>query len=314
MTAPLYWIVRGLVAVIQALPLRLVAICGRLGGFVWWLIDFKHRSLALRNLQAAFPEKPMFELKRITRETFQRIGENSLTAIKTASLSSDKLDRITEVRGLEKFPAHAAPGAPKNCIAAIGHFGNFELYAVLARRVFGWRPATTYRGMNQPRLDAIIQKLRERSGCLFFERRTDANVLREALNKGGLILGLLADQHPNRGGVLAPFMGRMCATTTAPALFALRYDAPLFPVICYRVSLGRWRIEVDDPIPLTENGAARSVQAVTTDINKAFEAAIRRDPANWFWVHNRWKKPRIKSRKNGSAAPPADPGEEFVSP
>ena len=25
------------------------------------------------------------------------------------------------------------------------------------------------------------------------------------------------------------------------------------------------------------------------DINAAFEVAIRKDPANWFWVHNRWK-------------------------
>jgi lauroyl/myristoyl acyltransferase len=25
------------------------------------------------------------------------------------------------------------------------------------------------------------------------------------------------------------------------------------------------------------------------DVNRAFEAAVRRDPANWFWVHRRWK-------------------------
>jgi lauroyl/myristoyl acyltransferase len=25
------------------------------------------------------------------------------------------------------------------------------------------------------------------------------------------------------------------------------------------------------------------------DVNRAFEAAVRRDPANWFWVHKRWK-------------------------
>ena len=30
------------------------------------------------------------------------------------------------------------------------------------------------------------------------------------------------------------------------------------------------------------------------DVNRAFEAAIRRDPANWFWVHNRWKTPQPK--------------------
>jgi len=25
------------------------------------------------------------------------------------------------------------------------------------------------------------------------------------------------------------------------------------------------------------------------EVNRAFEAAVRRDPANWFWVHRRWK-------------------------
>jgi len=25
------------------------------------------------------------------------------------------------------------------------------------------------------------------------------------------------------------------------------------------------------------------------EVNQAFETAIRRDPANWFWVHKRWK-------------------------
>jgi KDO2-lipid IV(A) lauroyltransferase len=30
------------------------------------------------------------------------------------------------------------------------------------------------------------------------------------------------------------------------------------------------------------------------DVNRAFEDAVRRDPANWFWVHNRWKPGRTK--------------------
>jgi KDO2-lipid IV(A) lauroyltransferase len=33
------------------------------------------------------------------------------------------------------------------------------------------------------------------------------------------------------------------------------------------------------------------------DVNRAFEIAVRRDPANWFWVHKRWKipKPEVRS-------------------
>jgi lauroyl/myristoyl acyltransferase len=37
------------------------------------------------------------------------------------------------------------------------------------------------------------------------------------------------------------------------------------------------------------------------DINRAFELAVRRDPANWFWVHNRWKMPKNLARKTATA-------------
>jgi hypothetical protein len=40
------------------------------------------------------------------------------------------------------------------------------------------------------------------------------------------------------------------------------------------------------------------------DVNRAFEAAVRRDPANWFWVHNRWKA-RKRWIEDGSQEPGA---------
>ena len=64
--------------------------------------------------------------------------------------------------------------------------------------------------------------------------------------------------------------------------------------ICYRVGLARWRIEAGQRIPTHENGQPRALEAIMGDVNRAFEAAVRRDPANWFWVHNRWKKYRPK--------------------
>jgi len=32
------------------------------------------------------------------------------------------------------------------------------------------------------------------------------------------------------------------------------------------------------------------------DVNRAFEAAVRCDPANWFWVHRRWKAAETKAK------------------
>jgi lauroyl/myristoyl acyltransferase len=119
------------------------------------------------------------------------------------------------------------------------------------------------------------------------------------MNDTGLLLGLLADQSSK--GVRIPFLGHDCDTSTAPAVFALRYHCPLHTAICYRTGLAHWEIEVGDEIPTRENGAPRSTGAIMRDVNRAFEVAVRRDPANWFWVHRRWKpaEPKAQNRPRG---------------
>ena len=94
-----------------------------------------------------------------------------------------------------------------------------------------------------------------------------------------------------------PFLGHDCSTTAAPAIFALRYRCALITGVCYRVGLARWRIEAGAEIPTHENGHPRSTAAIMGDVNRAFEAAVRRDPANWLWVHKRWK-PASPGRQN----------------
>ena len=302
----LYWLARGLIAGLQALPLRWVARLGRAGGAAAYWLDARHRRVALANLTLAFgAEKPAAELRTLARENFRRLGENYASAIKTAAMSPSALRRHFEFVGAEKILVFGANREPQSRVVAIGHFGNFELYARFGQYVPLFKCATTYRGLRQPALNRLMQALRERSGCRFFERRTDAAALKAAMSDTGLLLGLLADQHAGDHGLRLPFFGQDCSTSAAPALFALRYHCPLHTAICYRVGLAHWRIEVGEEIPTREHGAPRPVEAITGDINRVFELAVRRDPANWFWVHKRWKPPR----RNRPAAPISVPTE-----
>jgi KDO2-lipid IV(A) lauroyltransferase len=181
---------------------------------------------------------------------------------------------------------------PPSVVGAIGHFGNFELYARITQIAPGYTVATTYRGLPQQSLNQLLQKMREKSGCQFFERRFDGAKLKAAMNKPGTMLGLLADQDGGDRGLHIPFLGHDCSTSPAPAVFALRYNCPLYTAICYRVGLARWQVEIGQEIPTQEDGKPRSTEAIMCDVNRAFEKAVRRDPANWFWVHNRWKRGR----------------------
>ena len=102
--------------------------------------------------------------------------------------------------------------------------------------------------------------------------------------------------NPGSGGAWLPFFGQLCSTTAAPAVFALRYKAPLHTAIGFRTGLAEWRIEVGDEIPTQMNGQRRPSEEVMLDLNRAFEEAIRRDPANGFRAHRRWKPAPSKLR------------------
>ncbi|HEV2320011.1 MAG TPA: hypothetical protein VGV18_09690 [Verrucomicrobiae bacterium] len=278
----IYYVARVLIAVIQWLPLPLVARMGRAGGAVAFRLDGRHRRVALENLRMCFgAERSEREITELAKENFRRLGENYCSAIKTAAMSPKQLSRHVEFDRPEQLQP------PRRMVMAIGHFGNFELYARFQNFSSGYQCATTYRALKQPELNRLLKKIREKSGCLFFERRTDGPLLRAAMNNTNVILGLLADQ--SASGLRAPFFGHDCDTGLAPAIFALRYRCELYTAFCFRIATAKWRLELGDKIATQENGVPRSSADIMREVNHSFEKAVRRDPANWFWVHRRWK-------------------------
>lgn len=286
----LYILGRILIGGLQALPLRLVARIGRAGGALAYWLDGRHRRVALENLTMCFgTAKSPAEIRAIAKENFRRIGENYSSAIKTAAMTFEQLRPHVEYVGWEQLLP------PRRVMNAGGHFGNFELYARFKDLAPQYECATTYRGLNQPGLNRLLEALRNRSGCHFFERRTEGGKLRIFMNQPAVIVSLQVDQHGGKKGLRLPFLGHDCSTGASPAIFALRYHCELYAAVCYRLGLAQWRLELGEQIPTHENGAPRTVEAIMTDVLRAHEAAIRRDPANWFWVHRRWKPVKVKT-------------------
>jgi KDO2-lipid IV(A) lauroyltransferase len=288
MNTLIYFLGRTFIAAVQRLSLPRVARLGRALGGLAFRLDARHRRVVVSNLTMCFGrEKTAAEISAIARENFRRIGENYLCALKTSAMTADELRPHVEFAGIGCLPGKNGDTPLRNVVVAIGHFGNFELYA----RFHDVRPeyqcATTYRALKQPALNRLMQAVRNTSGCHYFERRADGLKLRAEMNGGGVVLGLLADQSSR--GLRAPFLGHDCDTGLAPAVLALRYHADLYSAICYRLGPAKWRVEMGDLIPTYANGHPRPSGEIIRDVNLALETAVRRDPANWFWVHRRWK-------------------------
>ena len=305
MNAIIYCVAWTLIRSLQALPLPWVARAGRAAGALAYFLDLRHRRVAIKNLTQCFGrEMTGREIRDLARENFRRIGENYCCAVKTAAMPWEKLRRHVKFMG-ETVVSESGGGTPPSAIIAVGHFGNFELYARLGDHNPNIQGATTYRALHPEALNKLLQSLRAKSRCIYFERRTELTALQAWMSPEGRMLGFLCDQHAGRSGVRAPFFGVDCATTAAPAVFALRYNQPLFIGICYRTSLAQWVVEFSGPIATHEGGRARSVEEIIRDVNQAFEAAVRRDPANWFWVHNRWKPDKLPAPRSQRPKEPA---------
>jgi Kdo2-lipid IVA lauroyltransferase/acyltransferase len=269
------------------LPCRLGLWIGRRLGDLAWALLARRRAIALDNLRLALgAERSDAELRRIGRRSFQHLGMNLVEMCVFMFRPSDVFLRRVEIDGLEHLKDAAVQG--RGVLLLTAHLGNWELLAA-TQPLTGLPLSVVLRPLDQPKLDRVMGRLRRRTGAeLISKRRALPDVL-AALRRGHMV-GILLDQNATRAeGIFAPFFGTPASTSRGLAVIALRTEAPVVPVFIRRLERGRHLVEFKSAVPPT----ARDVAAFTTSFNEAIEAAIRRAPEQWFWLHKRWKtRPR----------------------
>ena len=124
------------------------------------------------------------EIVALARENFRRLGEVYLSAVKTAFIPPEKLNGILSIKGVEHMDrSKRDDGSDPSFMLAIGHFGNFEMYAKTGHNEHGYEICTTYRGFKQPWVDKLIKSLRNKSGCHFFDRRFEGGKLKAFMKR-----------------------------------------------------------------------------------------------------------------------------------
>jgi KDO2-lipid IV(A) lauroyltransferase len=213
---------------------------------------------------------------------------------------------------LDTYVAFATPGhleevlaRGRGAVAVTGHLGNWEL---MAQRVgsSGLPNAVIAKATADAKLNALIERFRA-GGNVETLWREDPNTGRSIIRtfRKNRLLGILIDQDTRVQGVFVPFFGRPAWTPRAAADFALRFGAPVVVVTTHRRGPRRGDGHVIetaeipyDPMP-TDREA--EVVRLTAACSAALEAAIRRHPAEWVWMHERWKRQPDAAAASGEA-------------
>ena len=247
-----------------------------------------------RNLELAFPEKSLEERERVRIAAWENFGR--------FAAEFPMLDRLTpatgrvEVVGIERLKAIAEGGAPTLMIS--GHFSNFEIMASAILSA-GVRCQVSYRPANNPYFNERIIRARARYGVTSLAPKGagGAREIVRALSRGESV-AMLIDQKFN-AGVASPFFGHLAHTSPGPVRLARRYGGQVTPLAVRRLKGARFRVEVYEPIVMTDTGNDEAdTEAGVRQLNSFLEDRIRERPEEYFWAHRRWPKSMYKPERD----------------
>ena len=174
-----------------------------------------------------------------------------------------------------------------NCLFFSAHIGNWELTSHLLTQK-GFKINFIYRAPNNHLVDMILRKIRLGYGVGLVRKGNQGakQCLKILSNKGGHI-GMLIDQKMN-DGISTKFFGKSVKSPSAIAKFALKYDCPIIPAVCFRVNSTNFKISYAKPITPDELKKIGNEIEIMNHLNKYVEIWIKQKPEQWIWFHNRW--------------------------
>ena len=281
-----YLIVSKVRVLVWLLPRRLVLAGGAAVGWMFYALDARRRRLALANLTVALPVRSPRERRAIARATYMTVGRHLLDLIKLSSMPRDRLMSLVEFEGADVVEHAYARGL--GVIFYSGHFGFWELQAMA--HAYRFEPmALVFRTLDNPRLDALLERVRTRCGTrVIYRHGAIRRVLRELAAKRGV--GMLIDQHiHDSSAVYVDFFNRPAATTSAIALLALRTGAPVVPIFSLPLPGGRYRMVYEPAVEPPRTEGPEAVREFTERCTDVLERYVRRYPQLWLWMHRRWR-------------------------
>ena len=245
------------------------------------------RRVALDNLTLVYGDT-LSPGARVTlaRQSFEHLGITAMECCRLFFGPAERLLGRVRGQGMEHIGQAMAHG--RGVFFLTGHFGNWELLAA-THGLAGFGLSVVVRPLDNPYLDALIARARERSGLRAISKRDAVQGVRAALARGECI-GILLDQDAGREGVFVPFMGRPASTSRALAVLAIKTRAPVVPAFIHRLPDGGHELVLDPEIPLAITGDLdHDIEVNTARYTEAIERHVRAHPEQWFWVHRRWK-------------------------
>ena len=285
-------LVLGLLWLLQCLPLGAQAWLGRGLGRLLFAVAGARRRIALRNIGLCFPEQSAAQHAALARAHFGWLGRSILERGLLWYASPARLKRLIHVEG----DVGLAERSERPVMWLVPHFIALDVAGVAVLLFQKRKGISIYQQQSNPVMDAAIRRGRLRLGnAEIFPRDDSGKALFRAIRRGDAFFNLPDMDFGERDAAFVPFFGIPAATLLAPSRLARALNMVVQPVLA-EILPGGAGYRVKFMPPWDDFPSADAIED-TAAMNRWIEAQIRANPAQYLWVHK-----RFKTRPAGEAA------------
>ena len=267
----------------QLLPLRAQMKLGRGIGRLAMAIAGSRVNTAKRNIELCFPEMSPAEQQALLTQNFEETGKAIFDIANAWWWSDERIQRHMTIKGQENVEQTLAAG--QGVILFAVHCLPLEMGA----RIFGqFQPGIgVYRPHNNPLMEYLQVKGRLRSNKGLVPKRDLRQMVRSLRNPD--VIWYTADQDFGRSSaVFIPFFAvQEAATITGATTLAKLGKAKVLPFVVVRNQDDKgYTIEIQPPL---EDFPGENELEDAKRGNRIVESIIGRSPAQYMWLHRRFK-------------------------
>jgi len=276
------WIVFFIIWLIAQLPYKILILLGRgLGKFVQLVLKSRRKVVAT-NLNICFPQLIQTEINILINQHFSELGMMLTQTIKTFLGSTKNIEKTATIIGGEHI--EQCQKNNQGILLVAGHFTSLDMGGkILCQK---YPIAGMYRPHKHPLTEYIVTKSRLKYATKMYKRDELRPIIKHL--KSGGILWYAPDQDYRRGqSVFVPFFGKQAATITATHQMArLSKCKVLFFHVQRNNKSPHYTLTISPPM---ENFPSKDPILDTTRVNQGVEEMVKRNPAEYLWVHKRFK-------------------------
>ena len=278
---------------IRYVPLSVLRALARTGA--WFLNQNEKKSMLGKtrvNLKLAYPDLDEQQREAMAKESVRRQCTAYIESAKCWAMPPQwSIEQIKKIHNAEILE-QAFTDPSRGVLMIVPHLGTWEIMNPWIHQ-YG-SPTIMYKPIDNPQVNQFVLNSRKSLNAELVP--TDASgvkALFKTLKQGGFSI-ILPDHVPHpSGGVVVPFFGVPCLTSTLASKMAQKTKCHLIGLSCFRSADGDgfevYCDALNDP-----NLYDSDLNLATTALNQAIEKMIHRSPADYMWGYKRFRGDPVK--------------------